>query len=206
MRRAPLAVTEDALALLGATYADAVDARMSESIGRIQISGVFGVHSGTTIREESAVFRMISIVEAYVDAVGHLLFVQELIEHVELFATLVAEAASRATDNWNARKTAFSDYHKMPLTERRSWAEVDAFILVRNSIAHGLGRLTDRQRNPKSVSKLKVLGIDVVDGRLIFKDGETLRKCLMTCRTFVSDLDNEASMRFFGSAGRLAAT
>ena len=141
-------------------------------------------------------FRMVAIVEAYVDGVSRALFANALIGQSELFSSLVSSAESRAYDNWNERKKVFTEHHRIPLSECANWQAIDAAIEIRNAVAHGLGRLTARQRNSATIGKLSQIAISVVDDRPIV-DISGITQCYHYCREFISSLDRKASMRIW---------
>lgn len=191
MRKVQLQVTEDALTLLASTLADSLTSPNVSEVGRIRMTTSLGAHGGSALRNEFAVFRMVCIVEAYADEVSSLLFRNSLSCRSHLFETLVKEAEARSTNTWDDRKSAFSAYHKLALTECTRWSEIDALIVARNAVAHGLGRLTARQRNAKAIGKLRTVGIDVIDGTLIL-NREVLKRCHQSSREFISSLDDRA--------------
>lgn len=189
MRKVQLRETEDALTLLALTFADSFQNASVINLGRVQVASALGVHGGAGLRNEFSVFRMVCIVEAYVDMVGSLLFRKSLSLRSTLFETLVKEAEARSANTWEERKSSFSNYHKIPLTDCSRWADIDGLIVIRNAVAHGLGRLTDRQRNSKSINKLKSIDVNVIDGMVVL-NRNTLVRCHKSCREFISSLDD----------------
>jgi hypothetical protein len=188
LRKVPLALTEEALGLLAATYADFTTIAQVPVPGRITTTGSLGPYDFRGVRFESAYLRLICILEAYVDLLCSKMFRQHLVGQPSIFRHLVYEAEMRASANWDERKSAFSGAHKVRLTSCSSWSDVDAGIEVRNAIAHGLGGLTARQRNGKHREKLAKVGVLVVDERVLI-DEKALKRCLRYASDFVRSLD-----------------
>jgi len=142
------------------------------------------------VRAQSVYLRSVSIVEACADSLLDQLF-ERRVATLETFYRLLSDAAvSAATQNWDSRKLAFKDYHGVILGECPSWSQVDAAITVRNAIAHGLGRLTARQRNSKDRAKVRTVGIRLRDDYLEI-DAAALGRCLDVCSKFISELDHQ---------------
>ncbi len=191
VRKVPLALTEEALALLAVTYADFAQLDPPrQQAGRIDFVGSLGAYDFGRIRLESTYLRLISIVEAYVDSMCSNLFRRHLVDQVPVLRALITAAETQASINWKERKSAFSDYHGVSLGSCKRWSELDAGIDIRNTIAHGLGTLTKRQRNDKSRNKMKTVGAVIVDDRLMLNDN-ALERCLVFTREFVKSVDSK---------------
>jgi hypothetical protein len=191
VRKVPLALTEEALALLSVTYADfaQLDSRR-EQTGRIDFVGSLGAYDFGRIRFEATYLRLIGIVEAYADSMCSDLFRRYPVDQVPMLRALITAAETQASINWKERKSAFSDYHGVSLGSCERWSELDAGIEIRNAIAHGLGTLTKRQRNHRSREKMKSVGAVIVDDRLMLND-KALEKCLVFTREFVKSVDSK---------------
>jgi hypothetical protein len=191
VRRVPFALTEEALCLLSVTYADfaQIGSRCQQE-GRIDFVGSLGAYDFDRVRFESTYLRLISIVEAYVDSMCSDLFRRPQVAQVPMFRALIAAAEARASTNWEERKSAFSEYHRVSLGSCERWSELDAGIDIRNAIAHGLGTLTKRQRTHKSRAKMESVGAVIVDDRLMLND-KALARCLLFTTEFVKSVDSK---------------
>jgi hypothetical protein len=169
-------LTDDALRLLVEARRAAVAAERFASgrAPRILVS-TLGPTDPVLLHRLSVILRYVSIVEAYVDA----LIMNLLTDHLP-------------PPNWNKRHLAFQTLHDVQLYECSSWEEVEAAIAVRNSVAHGLGRLTASQRrNPELPSKFRLIGVSISGGQLYLSDS-TLGVVFQACTDFIQDLDTKA--------------
>jgi len=189
-RKVPGALTEEALQLLSAVFLDSRDTHVTPVTGRIASAGKFGVYDPGLARSESAYLRMISVVEAYVDTLSSARFERKLTGQAEIFRLLVLAAERKSSRSWSERKDAFLTYHLVALVICDRWSELDAGIEARNAIAHGLGRLTLRQRNHKSRAKIASVEIAVVDDRILITDA-SLARCYAFCAGFISSVDSK---------------
>lgn len=190
LREVPLSLTEDALHLLHATHADLLS-RGSPPVphGRIRAGSKLASFDAKEVRLEACYLRLVSIVEAYVDVLCSELFREASVNQSDLFRALIDAAESRASANWDERKTAFKNYHGAVLTSCSSWSTFYGAVEVRNAIAHGLGRLTARQRAGSSRQKIESVGVVIVDDSIRLSYEAVLR-CLSAARTFVVSLDS----------------
>jgi hypothetical protein len=117
--------------------------------------------------------RMVSIVEIYVEA---------------LLKYLDGNRAGRAPGGWAVVVTALKQRHGIDLRAFALWEKLDACFLVRNAVAHGLGRLTAKQIETEVPRKIRVLGVPVRDGAAVITT-ECLTVCSTICREFVVALD-----------------
>lgn len=193
IRQVPLALTEDALYLLQATYDD-LASRESVKLptGRTRPRGKLVTFNAPKFRYEACYLRLISIVESYLDVLCSELFDKAAEDQSKMFIALIAAADARADNNWEERKNAFKSYHGISLGECSSWPDIDSGIEVRNSIAHGLGRLTSRQRSMKSRQKIANAGVAVIEDDLQLTR-EAVRRCLDAARHFVSSVDQKVT-------------
>lgn len=136
---------------------------------------------------QATLLRLLSITEAFA---AELLYrkVDEAIAGASGPAALkVAEdAAIRGTASWKDQQKAYKDWFGVEV----NWKAVERLAEARNAVAHGLGRLTRRQRrNEASVrGKLKEIGIEV-DGYRVMLSDSTLASAASACRDFVEKLD-----------------
>lgn len=68
------------------------------------------------------------------------------------------------------------------------WNTMDGYTHARNAVAHGLGRLTPRQRDQDTRSKLAAIGVTMTGDRIILTE-DTLVKTCDACRDFIERLD-----------------
>lgn len=182
--------TEAALTLLSQAK------RMSGSFGyspllrrpRIRTSPL-GPTEPAIVRRHTLVLRYVSITEAYVDALMADLLVQKLGSPTALLRSLVHEIELSASANWSKRHESFKRIHGLQLAKCDGWKAVDAATHARNSIAHGLGRLTASQRqNPNFANLVGVVGITVSGGAIVVSDS-AVDAVHDACRQFVIAVD-----------------
>ena len=142
MRKAPLAITEEAQRLIRTTASDFNALTAAARRGRHGTSSSFGLYDFDQVRNQSAYLRLVSIVEAYVDTCSSHLFESRTSGRDAFVRALVNEVRDASLRGWEERKAAFKTYHGVTLGECSRWSDIDAAREVRNSIAHGLGRLT----------------------------------------------------------------
>ncbi|WP_460626704.1 hypothetical protein [Intrasporangium mesophilum] len=135
-----------------------------------------------------------SIVEAYVDSLSSDLFQTRTVDTDQMIRNLIKAAEEEAENTWDTRKTAFRDYHLVPLGDCSSWSKIDAAIVVRNAIAHGLGSLTRRQRNRKDRQKVRDAKVGLTDD-VIHVDGTSLSMLLGAADSFIRDVDRRVRSR-----------
>jgi hypothetical protein len=132
---------------------------------------------------------------------GHLQNQNALVDIVagaESFATtrlrilrpMVTETEIRT---WESRKRAWSKHAQVSLEKCPSWQALIGFVEVRNSIQHGLGRITEFQfrRRAEVLAAIKASGV-VLDGDTVRLNSGDVRRCASDCMMFVSWLDNIA--------------
>ncbi|WP_156213284.1 hypothetical protein [Lentzea aerocolonigenes] len=193
MIRFNLALTEEAVSLLAENRADFRSAERGSgdsSVGRIRVKGSLGPHDPAQTRLEAMYLRYVSIVEAYVDSLSGHLFRQKVAGHEPTLRLLVADAELRASNTWNERKSAFSRYHSFSIETFGRWSEFDAAIDVRNSIAHGLGSLTRRQRDQKTRAKIRSIGAILIDDHVVLSVA-VLDQCYSICRELILYVDSQ---------------
>ncbi len=193
VRRVPRESTESALNYLRSTYQEhrrAVSSPASAT-GRVRTATTsLGYFDAEAAAQQGWLLRLISVVEAYVDSLSYELLIAASPAPGTLFRRLVDDAVLRSASTWQERRDAFAALHDVGLGSLPRWSELDAGIEVRNSIAHGLGRLTFKQR-PKVAnltSKFGQLGVRLSDGRLVISE-QALRRGLDVCLEFVEALD-----------------
>lgn len=189
--KANRAVTEAALRLLKSTYTDhRANRGKRRTYGRIsRTSSLLGSYDVVAARRQGCYLRLVSIVEAYTDVLYRDLFVEAGLPADSAVQLLLDELDKRSR-GWGDRGANFKVFHKLKFTSGREWSRYEATTHARNTIAHGLGRLTARQRRNVDLPQ-KLVGIDVTirDGRLVLTE-RSLRTALHVCEDFVRRLDS----------------
>jgi hypothetical protein len=190
MRRAPWQATEEALSLINRSYADwdRID-DLVPTRPRLGVAALAMVaHDPRAVSIQAVYARLISIAEAYTDIVIEGLFGREFPNPGPVLGKLIEDALDSSSLRWEDRKGALK-LHAAPVSDFQQWSQFDAAIDVRNSIMHGLGSLTRRQRkDSKIVRKLGTLGISVQGGRLLVR-GAHVSRCRELCVEYVRWLD-----------------
>lgn len=196
MRVAPLAVTEEAQRLIRATRADfsTIAAPIVPGRGSSFATAGLGHYDFDQVRNQSEYLRLVSIVEAYVDTCSTQQFEFRTIGGSAFLRSLVSEAREASLKGWDERKEAFKTYHGVGLGDCARWNDIDAAREVRNSIAHGLGRLTPRQQNTRTIGKMRSVGIAFRGNELVV-DAAALEKCVKSAVAFISDVDRHLKIR-----------
>lgn len=192
VRRVPRAVTEEAIHYLHATYVDQIRVAAATPPGRGRVltnATALGAYDSAEATKQACFFRMISVVEAYLDTLSAALFRERAPTSHDLVRRLIAAAELRASATWDERKTAFANYHGVSLGQLARWSELDCGIEVRNAIAHGLGKLTPRQRTKRVRTKIGQIGVRLSDGAVVVTDA-SLQRCRDACVEFIRSLDN----------------
>lgn len=143
---------------------------------------------------EAALLRLVSIIEAYVDAVS--MFRMGLVvdsSHV-LVARMLEDFEVGSSSTWQQRHDSYTAYHKFSLKSRAGWDVVSAGIEVRNCLAHGLGNLTAKQRTktglPTAVSRINV----TVGSNRMHLSATTVPTLGRGCDDFVRDVDRDLDL------------
>jgi hypothetical protein len=138
---------------------------------------------------EAALLRLVSVVEAYVDAVS--MFRMGLVvdsSHV-LVAKMLEDFEVGSSSTWQQRHDSYEGYHKFSLKSRSGWQVVSASIEVRNCLAHGLGNLTAKQRGKTALpSTVGLIGVSVGSNRMHL-GATTVATVGRGCNEFVRDID-----------------
>jgi hypothetical protein len=181
------ALTEQALLLL--LHAQRT---LAEPLGRQPLrSPARGgrIQSATRVVEEAALLRLVSITESFLDALSLQAISGAVDARVPIVGKLVEEFEMSATSSWPKREEAFKNYHGVLLTACAGYKDVQAAIQVRNCIAHGLGRLTPRQRRNRGLpSQVSSLNVAVGSGRMHLGDS-TISITGQACGSFIRAVD-----------------
>jgi hypothetical protein len=171
---ARLEITEDTLAQLITTYVQHHTAAANYDRRRQRHRTTAGPMGDPASVERAACWlRMVSIVEIYVEA---------------LLKQLDGERTGRAARGWADVTAALKQRHDIDLHAIASWDKLDACFLVRNAVAHGLGRFTAKQIETAVPRKIRILGVPVRDG-MVAITAESLDGCSRICQQFVAALD-----------------
>jgi hypothetical protein len=192
-----MAVTEEALRLLRRTHADHASLEPLTRPGRlhaISTLGALGVYDGDQVRRQGVYLRHVSIVEAFVDSLTAQLFGSRVSAMESFYRLLASAVVADASQSWDNRKTTLKDYVDVPLGDCPSWSQLASMVTVRNAIAHGLGRLTQRQRNSRDRRKILDVGVRLQDDNLQI-DSPALDSCLKVCAAFVHEVDARVPLR-----------
>jgi hypothetical protein len=183
------ALTEAALRLLRHTEIRLAGTSLTNLRRRINASPMGITTEPSQWRQESAFFRIVSITESYLDSLSTERFIQNVNVAIEALNRLVEDVEISSTANWRSRESAFKFHHGLDLSKCSQWKELQASIQVRNCLAHGLGRLTARQRRNSGLAKqVALLHVTIGSGRMYFGP-DTLPTTAAACRVFVSDVD-----------------
>jgi hypothetical protein len=106
--------------------------------------------------------------------------------------------AESQTETWPGQEKAWRQWHGIPLSSERAYANFRPVVDARNAIVHGLGELTRRQLKSDGGRQVRDslarLGIKT-NGRRVLVDDVAMRKCLDATRRFIEWLDLETQAR-----------
>lgn len=190
MRRVQLELTELAISLQHAAFASHITGATYSSprLAKTTLGALYGP-SREQLQAQALFLRSVSIVEAYVDTLSSSLFELEGRARDQLFRRLAAMAQEQSEGSWDSRKENFKAHHGVTLGDRSKYSDIDAATVVRNAIAHGLGALTRRQRNPKDRKKVIEIGVALSDDR-IFISESALTRLRDSAVAFIADVDS----------------
>lgn len=133
--------------------------------------------------------RLVSIVEEFCADQLHELGEADMQPHASRSRQIIWDRTSAdVTGSWHKIRGAFKDWYSIT----PSWEGVEDLIEARNAIAHGLGRLTRRQRRVEqsTLAKLQRAKISVEGDRIVLAEVD-LATAAQTCRTLIYELDGE---------------
>jgi hypothetical protein len=165
------------------------------SHGRVRVlRSSLGAVDPETMRSQYSIVRIVSIVEAYLDSLS-IQLVHNQVAHPlsSLMSYLVDEFEVNATNTWNNRHDVFKQVHGVVLRKCDGWPCVEAAILARNSIAHGLGRLTPRMRKDRSLSAVLARINATIGGGQIHIDHSTPKVVQNCSAEFIRAVDRSFS-------------
>jgi hypothetical protein len=190
-----LALTEAALGLIrhASTDIPATTAagpragrRLTNSMGASTDPGVW--------LQETALLRLVSIIEAYVDAVSMHRMGTVVDAKPTLVALMLRDFELTSSNAWQDRHDAYETYHGFSLRSRVGWAPIKAGIEVRNCLLHGLGSLTAKQRGQtKLPSVIKIIDVSIGTNRMHLST-PTVPKLGAGCDAFVRHVDSSIDL------------
>jgi hypothetical protein len=195
IRRPPRALAEAAITFLTRTLADYRAAQALATLrnwGRVRTTvTALGEYDSRAATAQSAYLRLISIDEAYCDALSVQAIRGTLANPDRFLSLLLDEHEINASSNWKKREETFSQYHGITLSKFEQWQLLSAGIQARNAIAHGLGSLTGRQRTALATQqrRLSKVRIGLLGIRLQISS-EAVDECVRFSKAFVRWLDS----------------
>ena len=140
------------------------------------------------VRQESCYLRLVSIAEAYVDVVSSDLLRAEYARSGSLVQSLIEAAEISFSRGWQDREKAFQDHFGIRITKFPTHKDLKCATDVRNAIAHGVGRLTSRQRTANTRARMESIGVIVRDNHVVLS-ADSVRACRDICAAFMRELD-----------------
>lgn len=161
-------ITEAALVLIREITLESDSRTSARKPGRIRTSyNYLGTLEPDVLQAEAAIFRYVSIVESYIDTLSLNLLGEALPYLDPIVKILVDEYELQSTSNWDRRHDKYNKIHTIHLKGCTDWNKVNAAIEARNTIAHGLGRLTPLQQKKSNISSMFApIGVSVNAGRI----------------------------------------
>ncbi|UYM06330.1 hypothetical protein [Solicola gregarius] len=144
--------------------------------------------------QETAIVRLVSIIEAYVDAVSMHRMDNLVDSRKSLVSLLVQDFELASSGSWQDRHDAYHDYHGLSLRSLGGWGDIKAGVEVRNCLLHGLGNLTAKQRGQtKLAASVKSIGVTIGSNRMHLS-AATVPKVAAGCDLFVKNLDAKINL------------
>ena len=153
------------------------------------VNSALGTFNPLEVRRHTTILRFISTTEAYIDALNNIMIREQVVTLTSQLRAILQAIDVEASRSWEHRRKAFSRFHGINLSAQNSWKEVEAATHARNSIAHGLGRLTASQiQNDQLPRTLQRIKIYISGGHLIITN-ESIRVVLDACLRFIRSVD-----------------
>lgn len=190
-----LGLTEAALGLIHHATTDIPQsASLLRPHGRIRLNSMGASTDPTVWLQETALLRLVSIIEAYVDAVSMHRMGAVIDAKPALIALMLRDFELTSSNAWQDRHDAFETYHRFSLRSRNGWAPINAGIEVRNCLLHGLGGLTAKQRDQtKLPSVIKIIDVAIGSNRMHLSSA-TVSKLGAGCEAFVDHVDSSIDL------------
>lgn len=183
------AITDEVLLLLLAARHDSESVNVGPQHRPRIVLPVLGTTDPIQASNQATILRLFSTIEAYVDALIGDLLRQQVDSSMSLLTIVLQEVELNSTRNWHEREQAFKRIFGIRLPKQNSWNEIEATRQARNSIAHGLGRLTAQQLQNRSLAKkLDRIKVYISNGRIIITQ-ESILLVYKACVNFVKSLD-----------------
>lgn len=135
-----------------------------------------------------SVVSIVSIVEEFFVSSLHLRVSAAFDVTSRLIEDAQSEVLKEVDSTWPRRQTAAKNWYGIDGSTVSSYTRFMAFVEARNSITHGLGRLTRRQLandgGKQTLSRLAAVGIAQFGGRLVI-EGATVVSCAQAARDTV---------------------
>lgn len=192
---ATLALSETALALINHAAIDIPTAVAGyKRPGRVLATSSGHSTDPKDWLRETALLRLISVIEAYVDAVSMHRMGLVIDQRQTLVALLVRDFELASSGTWQDRHDSYDNYHGFTLRSRHGWGEVNAGIEVRNCLMHGMGALTAKQRSQtKLATVVRTLEVSIGSNRM-YLSAATVTKLASGCREFVRHVDSSITV------------
>lgn len=140
--------------------------------------------------KQTALLRLISVIEAYVDAVSMHRMGLAIDQSNTLVAMLVSDFELVSSGTWQERHNTYEKYHGFSLKTCSGWDVILAGIHVRNCLMHGLGALTAKQRADTKLN-VAVKPVDVTIGsNRMYLGRHTISKLGMACEGLIRHVDS----------------
>ena len=143
---------------------------------------------------EVTLLRLVAIVEAYMryhldTSMSYLVDTSDAVTRTPLSDFEVA-----STSNWDERHKAFQKYHQFSIKAYPSWQSVWAGIEVRNCMAHGLGKLTARQKMKTGIARqVSIIDVTVASNQMHLAQS-TVPKLSDACSALVRSVDQDIKL------------
>lgn len=192
-RRVPRDATEAAIRLIRHTYAEARPTTAQIPIGRIiRTASVFGSGDLSDALRQAHYLRLVSIAEMFTDILMSEMLGERLPVDDELITKLMTAAELASSSSWPRRSEFFSKLHGIRLEEFGRNNELNSAKRVRNIIAHGLGRITQKElENSRLNQQLTLVGVQVQDRRVMVND-QSLRILAELLIDYITWLDRKS--------------
>jgi hypothetical protein len=190
-----MALTETALALIHHAEHDIPSAAtVSPRAGRARTTSAGYSTDPRDWLRETALLRLMSIIEAYVDAVSMHRMGKVLDQRQMLVSLMVGDFELASSGTWQDRHDSYERYHGFTLRSRDRWEAINAGIEVRNCLMHGMGNLTAKQRTQtKLATVVKVLEVTIGSNRM-YMSAATVPKLADACTAFVKHVDGSIDL------------
>jgi hypothetical protein len=160
--------------------------------GRIHYT-TLGSNDPRDLALQATFLRLVSVAEATVDTLAVELTARTVPPLDEVLRLLVLEKELAGSSSWEARRRSYKRHHGVDLQKCRDYALIEGAIEVRNSVAHGLGRLTTRQiLSTETARKLARISVIVVND-FVRLETQNIKECADYCATFLRSLDASVS-------------